>query len=194
MAAKALMPARSNSLFFAPVVNLAARCFSAWSTAYSIFGIVKLSRTSFGFFALSGALAISAAATFTGTSGVIILATATLLGLALALGVVAVFAAVVALSITALEGTAEGAIALGLGRTNSFLATGVGTPALTAGLRATTGFTATARTRGTAPDVKAVLAERVTVVFAGNAARLVVGVDIETFRCETVLASYFPIC
>ena len=190
MAAKALMPARSNSLFFAPFVNLAARCFSAWSTAYSIFGIVKLSRTSFGFFALSGALAISTAATFTGTSGVIILATATLLGL----GLVAVFAAVVALSITALEGTAEGAVALGLGRTNSFLATGVGTPALTAGLRATTGFTATARTRGTAPDVKAVLAERVTVVFAGNAARLVVGVDIETFRCETVLASYFSIC
>jgi len=192
MAAKALMPARSNSLFFAPVVNLAARCFSAWSTAYSIFGIVKLSRTSFGFFALSGALAISAAATFTGTSGVMILATATLLGLGL--GLVAVFAAVVALSITALEGTAEGAIALGLGRTNSFLATGVGTPALTAGLRATTGFTATARTRGTAPDIKAVLAERVTVVFAGNAARLVIGVDIETFRCETVLASYFSIC
>ena len=190
MAAKALMPARSNSLFFAPVVNLAARCFSAWSTAYSIFGIVKLSRTSFGFFALSGALAISAAATFTGTSGVMILTTATLLGL----GLVAVFAAMVALSITALEGTAEGAIALGLGRTNSFLATGVGTPALTAGLRATTGFTATARTRGTAPDVKAVLAERVTVVFVGNTARLVVGVDIESFRCETVLASYFSIC
>ena len=115
----------------------------------------------------------------------------TILATAIFLGPLAALAAVVALSITALEGTAEGAVALGLGRANSFLAAGADTLALTAGLPATTGFTATAGARAAAPDIKEVLAERVTVVFAGNAARLAVRVDIETFWCETVLACRF---
>ena len=80
---------------------------------------------------------------------------------------------------------------MSLGRVNSFLAAGADTLALTAGLRATTGFTATAGARATAPDIKEVLAERVTAVFAGNAARLVVGIDIKTFKCETVLVCHF---
>src|SRR5690349_15913453 len=46
MALRALMPARSNSLFLTGRLRLAARCLSASSTAYSDFGMVKLSRTS----------------------------------------------------------------------------------------------------------------------------------------------------
>ena len=52
-AASALMPARSNSLFFAGRVSLLARCLRSSSTRYSAFGIVKLSRTSFGFLVFS---------------------------------------------------------------------------------------------------------------------------------------------
>lgn len=52
MAAKALMPARSNSLFLAGLASLMERCLSSSSTRYSAFGIVKLSRTNFGFFSL----------------------------------------------------------------------------------------------------------------------------------------------
>jgi len=53
MAASALIPARSSSLFFVGCAKPLARCFSASSTRYSALGIVKLSRTSFGFLALS---------------------------------------------------------------------------------------------------------------------------------------------
>ena len=47
------MPARSNSLFFAGRVSLFARCLRSSSTRYSAFGIVKLSRTNFGFLLFS---------------------------------------------------------------------------------------------------------------------------------------------
>src|SRR5205085_4531375 len=53
MPASAMTPARSTSLFFAGRPSLAARNFRASIAAYSFFGMVKLSRTSFGFLALS---------------------------------------------------------------------------------------------------------------------------------------------
>ena len=58
MAASALMPARSSSLFLAGLARRAPRCFKSSSTVYSAFGMVKLSRTSFGFFALTGFAAL----------------------------------------------------------------------------------------------------------------------------------------
>lgn len=54
MAASALMPARNSSVFFTGLPSLAARSFSSSNTAYSAFGMVMLSRTIFGFFALAG--------------------------------------------------------------------------------------------------------------------------------------------
>ena len=57
--AKALIPARNNSLFFAGRVSLVARCLSASSTTYSAFGMVKLSRTNFGFLALTAFLSFA---------------------------------------------------------------------------------------------------------------------------------------
>src|SRR6188768_3839141 len=53
MPESAITPARSTSLFLAGRPSLAARSLSASSTAYSFFGMVKLSRTSLGFLALS---------------------------------------------------------------------------------------------------------------------------------------------
>ena len=47
--ANTFSPARSNSLFLAGCASAAARCLSVSMTAYSSLGIVKLSRTSFGF-------------------------------------------------------------------------------------------------------------------------------------------------
>ena len=58
MAASALMPARSSSLFLAGLASRAERCLRSSSTVYSAFGMVKLSRTSFGFFALTGFAAL----------------------------------------------------------------------------------------------------------------------------------------
>ncbi|MES2880008.1 MAG: hypothetical protein V4713_16470 [Pseudomonadota bacterium] len=52
MAANALTPARINSLFLTELANLPARCLRSSSTVYSALGMVKLSRTSFGFFPL----------------------------------------------------------------------------------------------------------------------------------------------
>ena len=52
-AARALIPARSSSLFLTERVSFVARCLSASSTTYSSLGIVKLSRTSFGFLGFS---------------------------------------------------------------------------------------------------------------------------------------------
>ena len=52
-AASALIPARSSSLFLTERVSFVARCLSASSTTYSSLGMVKLSRTSFGFFGFS---------------------------------------------------------------------------------------------------------------------------------------------
>ena len=51
IAAIALIPARSGSLFLAGRASFAARCLSSFRTINSAFGIVKLSRTSLGFFA-----------------------------------------------------------------------------------------------------------------------------------------------
>ena len=48
------MPARSSSLFLMACPNLPARTLSASITTYSSLGMVKLSRTSFGFFTLAG--------------------------------------------------------------------------------------------------------------------------------------------
>src|SRR5689334_9602036 len=62
MAASAFTPARSTSLFLAGRPALAARCLSASSTAYSALGMVKLSRTSLGFFTFSGLAALATGA------------------------------------------------------------------------------------------------------------------------------------
>src|SRR4051812_35755450 len=61
-AANALMPARSNSLFLAGRVSWAARSFNWSSTRYSGFGMVKLSRTIFGFLDFAGLTSLSAPA------------------------------------------------------------------------------------------------------------------------------------
>jgi hypothetical protein len=53
MAAKAMMPARISSLFLIELPSLTRRCFNSSSLRYSSLGMVKLSRTSFGFLALS---------------------------------------------------------------------------------------------------------------------------------------------
>src|SRR5450830_1184482 len=53
IAANALTPARINSLFLTELDSLPARCFRSSSTVYSALGMVKLSRTSLGFFALT---------------------------------------------------------------------------------------------------------------------------------------------
>ena len=57
MAASALIPARRISLFLTALPALPALCFSSCSTTNSLFGMVKLSRTSFGFFGLSASMA-----------------------------------------------------------------------------------------------------------------------------------------
>src|SRR5262249_55820559 len=62
MVASALMPARSSSLFFTGRDSLLARAFSASSTTYSGLGMVKLSRTSLGFFSLAGLSTLGLAA------------------------------------------------------------------------------------------------------------------------------------
>lgn len=49
IAASTFSPARSNSLFLTGCASTTARCFSVSMTAYSSLGMVKLSRTSFGF-------------------------------------------------------------------------------------------------------------------------------------------------
>ena len=54
------MPARNNSLFFAGCVNFWLRSFNTSITAYSDFGMVKLSRTSLGFFVLAALVATCA--------------------------------------------------------------------------------------------------------------------------------------
>ena len=53
IATKALMPARSRSLFLTGTASLPARCFSSPSTLCSAFGMVKLSRISFAFFSFT---------------------------------------------------------------------------------------------------------------------------------------------
>src|SRR5687768_2615155 len=68
------MPARSNSLFFAGRPALAARSLSACSTAYSVLGMLKLSRTSlglraFGSFAFAAFAALAGLATFAAWAG-----------------------------------------------------------------------------------------------------------------------------
>src|SRR5688572_28875902 len=70
MAASALIPARSNSLFFTECASWLARCFSESMTAYSAFGIVKLSRTSlvFGGLAAAGGAAGAGAGAFFGAA------------------------------------------------------------------------------------------------------------------------------
>jgi len=52
IAANALMPARMSSLFFTGLDSFPARCLRPSSTVYSAFGMVKLSRTNFGFLTL----------------------------------------------------------------------------------------------------------------------------------------------
>lgn len=54
IAANALMPARMSSLFLTELASLPARCLRSSSTVYSVFGIVKLSRTNFFFLILAG--------------------------------------------------------------------------------------------------------------------------------------------
>ena len=141
MAARALMPARSNSLFLALCISLAARCFRSSSTVYSAFGIVKLSRTSLCFLVFFSGLTTGAA---TGGSAIF---GAT--GWAAGVLLITTFLAAVALSITALEGTVLDAIffdamtVVGLALPGGFggsAMTGLDALALTVGLRATTGF------------------------------------------------------
>ncbi|MBA4193479.1 MAG: hypothetical protein C0451_02805 [Comamonadaceae bacterium] len=48
MATRAIRPARSSSLFFTEVPSAMARVLSASMAAYSLLGMVKLSRTSLG--------------------------------------------------------------------------------------------------------------------------------------------------
>ena len=146
MAANALTPARSNSLFLALCMSLAARCFRSSSTVYSAFGIVKLSRTSLCFLVFLSSLTTGAA-----TSGSAIFRAT---GWAAGVFLITTFLAAVALSITALEGTVLDAIfldamdamtAVGLALPDGFggsAMTGLGALALTAGLRATTDFAA----------------------------------------------------
>lgn len=146
MAASALTPARSNSLFLALCMSLAERCFRSSSTVYSAFGIVKLSRTSLCFLGVFSSLTTGVAA----SGSAIFRAT----GWAAGVFLITTFLAAVALSITALEGTVLDAIfldamdamtAVGLALPDGFggsAMTGLGALALTAGLRATTGFAA----------------------------------------------------
>ena len=116
---------------------------------YSAFGIVKLSRTSLCFLVFFSSLTTGVAA----SGGVIFDAT----GWAAGVFLITTFLAAVALSITALEGTVLDSIfldamdamaavtAVGLDLPDSFggsAMTGLGALALTAGLRATTGFAA----------------------------------------------------
>ena len=113
---------------------------------YSAFGIVKLSRTSLCFLVFFSSLTTGVAA----SGGVIFDAT----GWAAGVFLITTFLAAVALSITALEGTVLDAIfldamdavtAVGLALPNGFggsAMTGLVALALTAGLRATTGFAA----------------------------------------------------
>lgn len=70
MAASALIPARSSSLFLVGLATLAARCFRSSSTEYSDFGMVKLSRTSFGFFSFDAFSAVAFAMAGTGCAAV----------------------------------------------------------------------------------------------------------------------------
>jgi len=67
MAASALMPARMNSLFLTEFDNFPARCLRSSSRVYSPFGMVKLSRTNFGFLTLDAfsAVGLATALTFT---------------------------------------------------------------------------------------------------------------------------------
>ncbi|OSZ65975.1 hypothetical protein CAP38_08080 [Hydrogenophaga sp. IBVHS2] len=48
MPTRAISPARSNSLFFTDVPSAMARVLSSSMAAYSVLGMVKLSRTSLG--------------------------------------------------------------------------------------------------------------------------------------------------
>ena len=143
MAANALTPARSNSLFLAPCINWAARCFRSSSTVYSAFGIVKLSRTSLCFLVFFSSLTTGVA-----TGGV---STFAVTGSTEGDFFTTTFLATVALSITALEGTVLGAIfldamtAVGLALMDGlagFATTGLGVLALMAGWRAAAGFAA----------------------------------------------------
>ena len=71
MAASALIPARSSSLFFTLRVSFEARSLRASITRYSAFGMVKLSRTNLIFMCFSALL------TFAVLTGLVILAVLT---------------------------------------------------------------------------------------------------------------------
>ena len=67
-------PARSSSLFLTGWANADARCLRVSITAYSSFGIVKLSRTNLGFLAFTS-LAATGAGALAGFAGAAFLAT-----------------------------------------------------------------------------------------------------------------------
>jgi hypothetical protein len=96
-AARALIPARSNSLFLAGCASLMARCFSSSKTTYSVFGMVKLSRTSLGFLTLTGFAATAAVLGFVAAVGAL-----------MALGLIVLFLTATVFTVATL-----GALALG---------------------------------------------------------------------------------
>lgn len=93
--ASTFKPARNSSLFLTGWANADARCLRASITAYSSLGIVKLSRTSLGFFAFAS-LAATGAAVLAGFVTAIFLAAGAFLatGFAAAFTVFVVFATV----------------------------------------------------------------------------------------------------
>jgi hypothetical protein len=119
MAANCMMPARNNSLFLAGCPNLTKRSFNTANCAYSVFGMVKLSRSIFNFGTLgafttgtftTGAFTSGAfgAATFFTATG-FLLAVAPLVALtAAALGAAAFLAGEVVLGLAAALGVATG--------------------------------------------------------------------------------------
>jgi hypothetical protein len=127
MLAKARMPARISSLFLIEVPSLTLRCFNSSSLRYSSFGMVKLSRTSFGFLAFSSLTSVDFVAAVTAVLVCAFTAVFTA-------GVAATVGVVLTTDLTAALGTALGG-ALG----GAFLAVGL-TATLAAGLAGSATF------------------------------------------------------
>ena len=138
MEAKALMPARISSLFLIALPSLPLRCFNSSRMRYSSLGMVKLSRTSFGFLVLSSFSAV----------GLEVVATAALAAV-LAGALAVVFTATFAAALATGWGTGFGvALTTGLttGLTAALTGTALGATALATGLTAAAAFLAGALT------------------------------------------------
>ena len=98
IALNCIMPARSNSLFLAGLPNLAKRSFNTPSCAYSVFGIVKLSRSIFNL----GVFSFTSALTNGFATVLVVLVTGALVATGFATGLVAIVFAIGALVAAAL--------------------------------------------------------------------------------------------